>query len=77
VAHLVEKLAGIIGCTEDMSMARKKQRYIKGTFSHRRTAADCMSALLDAVPLEDWRAVVIATVAAAKAIDAGARACRI
>jgi hypothetical protein len=55
-------------------MARKKQNYIKGTFSHRRTEADYMAALLDAVPLEDWRAVITATVAAAKAGDAGARA---
>ena len=55
-------------------MARKKQSYIKGTFNHRRTEADYMSALLDAVPLEDWRAVVTATVAAAKAGDTGARA---
>ena len=55
-------------------MARKKQSYIKGTFTHRRTEADYMSALLDAVPLEDWRQVVNATVAAAKAGDATARA---
>jgi len=55
-------------------MARKKQNYIKGTFSHRRTEADYMAALLDAVPLDDWRAVITATVAAAKAGDAGARA---
>jgi hypothetical protein len=55
-------------------MARKKQSYIKGTFTHRRTEADYMAALLDAVPLEDWRAVITATVAAAKAGDAGARA---
>lgn len=55
-------------------MARKKENYIKGTFTHRRTEADYMAALLDAVPLEDWRAVITATVAAAKAGDAGARA---
>ncbi|QIK37329.1 hypothetical protein GWK36_04235 [Caldichromatium japonicum] len=55
-------------------MARNKQNYIKGTFTHRRTEADYMAALLDAVPLEDWRAVITATVAAAKAGDAGARA---
>lgn len=55
-------------------MARRKQNYIKGTFSHRRTEADYMAALLDAVPLDDWRAVITATVAAAKAGDAGARA---
>jgi hypothetical protein len=33
-------------------MTRKKQSYIKGTFTHRRTEADYMGALLDAVPLE-------------------------
>jgi hypothetical protein len=55
-------------------MARKKQSYIKGTFSHRRTETDYMSVLLDAVPLEDWRSVVAATVAAAKAGDPSARA---
>jgi hypothetical protein len=55
-------------------MARKKQSYIKGTFAHRRTEADYMGVLLDAVPLEEWREVVSATVAAAKAGDATARA---
>ncbi len=55
-------------------MARKRQNYIKGTFTHRRTEADYMGMLLDAVPLEDWREVVSATVAAAKAGDATARA---
>jgi hypothetical protein len=55
-------------------MARKKQSYIKGTFTHRRTEADYMGVLLEAVPLEAWREVVSATVAAAKAGDATARA---
>jgi hypothetical protein len=55
-------------------MARKKQTYIKGTFTHRRTEANYMGVLLDAVPLEDWRDIVSATVAAAKAGDATARA---
>jgi hypothetical protein len=55
-------------------MARKKQSYIKGTFTHRRTEADYMSVLLDAVPLEAWCEVVSATVTAAKAGDATARA---
>ena len=54
-------------------MARKKQSYIKGTFTHRRTEADYMGVLLDAVPLEDWREVVSATVAVAKAGDATPR----
>jgi hypothetical protein len=55
-------------------MGRKKQNYIKGRFTHRRTEADYMGVLLDAVPLEDWRSVVVATVAAAKAGDSSARA---
>ena len=55
-------------------MARKKQTYVNGRFTHRRTEADYMGALLDAVPLADWREVVAATVAAAKAGDAAARA---
>jgi hypothetical protein len=55
-------------------MARKKQSYIKGTFSHRRTETDYLSVLLDAVPMEDWRSVVVATLAAAKAGDPSARA---
>jgi hypothetical protein len=55
-------------------MARKKQTYVKGPFTHRRTEADYMGVLLDAVPLEDWREVVGATVAAAKAGDPSARA---
>jgi hypothetical protein len=55
-------------------MARERQSYIKGPFTHRRTEADYMGVLLDAVPLQDWREVVSATVAAAKAGDATARA---
>jgi hypothetical protein len=51
-------------------MARKRQSYIKGPFTHRRTEADYMGVLLDAVPMEDWRSVVVATVAAAKAGEA-------
>ena len=55
-------------------MARKKQSYIKGIFTHRRTESDYMGVLLDTVPLEGWREVVSATVAPAKAGDATARA---
>jgi len=55
-------------------VGRKKQPYIKGTFTHRRTEADYMGVLLDAVTLEDWREIVNSTVASAKAGDAGARA---
>jgi hypothetical protein len=55
-------------------MRRKKPSYITGTFTHRRTEADYMGVLLDAVSLKDWRDVVTEAVAAAKAGDAGARA---
>ncbi len=54
-------------------MARKKREYIKGDATDRNTESDYMGALLDAVPLEEWREVVAATVAAAKAGDASAR----
>ena len=54
-------------------MRRRKQHYINGAVSHRRTETDYMSVLLDAVPVEAWRAVVTAAVDAAKAGDAGAR----
>jgi hypothetical protein len=55
-------------------MRQKKGKYIKSAFTHRRTEADYMATLLDAVSLEDWRAVIAAALAAAKAGDAGARA---
>jgi hypothetical protein len=55
-------------------MARKRQSYIKGAFTHRRTEAEYMGTMLDAVTLDDWRSVVVATVAAAKAGDPSARA---
>src|SRR5262249_6503080 len=54
--------------------AHNKQNYIKGSFTHRRTEADYMGVLLDVVSLEDWRSVVVATLAAAKAGDPSARA---
>ena len=54
-------------------MRRRTQHYINGTLGHRRTETNYMNALLDAVPIEDWRAVVTAAVDAAKAGDAGAR----
>jgi hypothetical protein len=50
-------------------MSRNKQSYIKGAFTHRRTEADYMGLLLDTVSLEDWRSVVVAPLAAAKAGD--------
>ncbi len=55
-------------------MTRKKQSYLKGRFEHRRTESDYMGVMLDAVTLEEWRSVVVATLAAAKAGDASARA---
>jgi hypothetical protein len=55
-------------------MAGKRQSYIKGAFTHRRTETDYMSVLLDAVSLEDWREIVMATMAVAKTDDPSARA---
>jgi hypothetical protein len=55
-------------------MARRKQSYLKGRFEHRRTEGDYMAVLLDAVTLEEWRSVVVATVEAAKDCDPSARA---
>jgi hypothetical protein len=52
----------------------KRQNYVKGAFTHRRTEADYMGTLLDAVTLEDWREIVGTAVTAAKAGDPGARA---
>lgn len=54
-------------------MRRTKQSYIKGQFAHRRTESDYMSALLDVVTLEDWREIIVSTVAAAKGGDTSAR----
>lgn len=55
-------------------MTRKKQSYLHGTFKHRRTEADYLGVLLDAVQLDEWREVVSAALEAAKAGDATARA---
>lgn len=52
---------------------RKRQTYIKGPFTHRRTESDYMGALLDVVTLEDWREIVASTAAAAKSGDTSAR----
>jgi hypothetical protein len=60
--------------SEVKAMTRKKQSYIKGSFTHRRTESDYMGVLLDAVTLDDWRGVVSATVTAAKSGDSSARA---
>ena len=56
-------------------MARKKQpELIRGHASHRRTEGDYMSVLLEAVTLEDWRAVVNNAKTLAQAGDSQARA---
>ena len=66
---------GLARCDEILRDAGRIPKTIRrGYFMHRRTEADYMGVLLDAVPLEDWREVVRATVAAAKDGDATARA---
>jgi len=56
-------------------MTRKKQPdLIRGHAAHRRTEGDYMSVLLEAVTLDDWRAVVNNTKAMAKSGDPQARA---
>ena len=57
-------------------MGRKRQpaELIRGHAVHRRTEGDYMSVLLEAVTLEDWRAVVNNTKTLAQAGDAQARA---
>jgi len=55
-------------------MARKKLNYLKGRFEHRRIEGDYMAVMLDAVTLEEWRSIVVATVTAAKTGDPSARA---
>ena len=56
-------------------MARKKQQeLIRGHAAHRRTEGDYMGVLLEAVTLDDWRAVVNNAKTLAKAGDPQARA---
>ncbi len=56
-------------------MARKKQpELIRGHAAHRRTEGDYMGVLLDAVTLDDWRAVVNNAKTLAQAGDPQARA---
>ncbi len=57
-------------------MGRKRQpaELIRGHAVHRRTEGDYMSVLLEAVTLEDWRAVVNNAKTLAQAGDAQARA---
>lgn len=37
-------------------MAKRKQSFIRGEGTHRRTESDYMGVLLDSVSLDDWRA---------------------
>ncbi len=56
-------------------MARKKQaELIRGHAAHRRTEGDYMGVLLEAVTLEDWRAVVNNAKSLAQSGDPQARA---
>lgn len=56
-------------------MARKKQpELIRGHAAHRRTEGDYMGVLLEAVTLDDWRAVVNNAKTRARDGDAQARA---
>ena len=56
-------------------MARKKQpELIRGHAAHRRTEGDYMSVLLEAVTLDDWRAVVNNAKTLAQGGDSQARA---
>lgn len=56
-------------------MARKPQalQFVKGRCTARRTEANYLQTMLDAVTLDDWREVITATVQAAKEGDATAR----
>lgn len=56
-------------------MGRKKQlELVRGHSTHRRTEGDYMGVLLEAVTLDDWRAVVNNAKTLAQAGDAQARA---
>lgn len=56
-------------------MARKPQalQFVKGRCTARRTEANYLQTMLDAVTLDDWHEVITATVQAAKEGDATAR----
>ena len=56
-----------IGCTEGKSMARKKQSYIKGSFTHRRTESRLHGRVAGRRAVGRLAEVVSATGAAAKA----------
>jgi hypothetical protein len=56
-----------------MTRQRRKPELVKGHVTHRRTEGDYMGVLLDAVTLDDWRAVVNNATALAQAGDPHAR----
>lgn len=53
---------------------RRKQGFIRGAGTHRRTECDYMGVLLDTVSLDDWQEVVTGTLQLAKSGDPAARA---
>jgi hypothetical protein len=55
-------------------MAKRKQGFIRGAGTHRRTESDYMGVLLDTVSLDDWRDVIAETLRLAKKGDPQARA---
>lgn len=57
-----------------MAKQEKELEFITGAAVHRRTEGDYMSTLLDVVSLDDWRDVVLRTLALAKEGDPSARA---
>ena len=57
-----------------MTRHKEQTAYVAGTAAHRRIEADYLRTLLDTVTPNDWREVVVATLAAAKQGDAQARA---
>jgi hypothetical protein len=68
-------LNGVDFHEQGSNMARRKQQeLIRGHAVHRRTEGDYMSVLLEAVTLDDWRAVVNHAKTLAQAGDAQARA---
>jgi hypothetical protein len=54
-------------------MARKKQTYLDGYATHRRTENDYMGVMLESVTLDDWKEVVTGTLTKAKEGDTAAR----
>lgn len=68
-------MIGVIVTKGGANMGRKKQlELVRGHSTHRRTEGDYMGVLLEAVTLDDWRAVVNNAKTLAQAGDAQARA---